>query len=304
MRLKNPGRPRNSGRAKRLAGRTNAFTLVELLVVIAVIAILAAILLPVLDKAKQRALGIQCLGNLRQIGTGLKMYCDDDSGLFPINLSGSDSDDVVNWVAGRMDYDSPGQNTNSALLIDPHHSQLSGYVKNPLLYRCPSDRSAQNPGLQGPPRVRSYALSGAIGSEDLTGIPRGGPNMDLQTYPPPAPASQWLVYTKENQMTGGLGPADIYTLADEHPDSINDGVFGNVMASSDSSTWVWYRDVPAKWHNNSCPFAFADGHSEIHRWPNPGLIPNVDYQGDLQGGSDDSDPDVQWLSAHTTIPAP
>jgi prepilin-type N-terminal cleavage/methylation domain-containing protein/prepilin-type processing-associated H-X9-DG protein len=304
MRPLKQGRSRKTGRAQRLTGLTAAFTLVELLVVIAVIAILAAILLPVLDRAKQKALGIQCLGNLRQIGTGLKMYCDDDAGLFPINLSGNDSDQVVNWVAGRMDYDDPDENTNSALLVDTHYSQLAMYVKNPAVYRCPSDRSTQNPGTQGPPRVRSYALSGAIGCEDLTGTARGGPSMDLQTFPPPAPASEWLVYTKENQMTGGLGPADIYTLVDEHPDSINDGVFGNVMASSDDSTWIWHRDVPAKWHNNSCTFVFADGHSEIHRWPNPGLIPNVDYQGGLQEGSDTADPDVQWVSAHTSIPAP
>ncbi|HUA66215.1 MAG TPA: prepilin-type N-terminal cleavage/methylation domain-containing protein [Alphaproteobacteria bacterium] len=287
-------------------GTTNnakAFTLIELLIVIAIIGILFAILLPVFDRAKQRALGIQCMANLRQIGTGMKMYCDDNHGYFPINLSeGLDGDRTNNWVAGMMDYGDPGENTNWAVLVDPRYSQLAAYVKHAVVYRCPSDRSTQKPGLLGPPRVRSYALSGAIGCRDLAGDPRGA--MDLQTYLPPAPASQWIVYTTENQMAGGLGPADIYTFVDEHPDSINDGVFGNVMASSDSSTWVWYQDVPAKWHNNSCPFAFADCHVEIHRWPNPGLIPDVTYQGGLDNGYDQTDPDVAWVSAHTSAPAP
>lgn len=292
--MRNPGREQNS--------QTHhvAFTLLELLVVIAIIAILAAILFPVLDKAKQKALGLQCLNNLHQIAMGFHMYCDDNHGFFPINLSGSDSDQTENWVAGRMDDSS--QNTNSAVLIDSRYSQLAVDVRNPALYKCPSDRSTQLPLLQGPPRVRSYALSGAIGCGDLTGTARTAG--DLQTYPPAPPATQWLVYAKENQMSGGLGPADIYTFVDEHPDSIDDGVFGNVMTSSDTSTWVWWQDVPAKWHNNACPFIFADGHSEMHRWPNPGLIPNVTYQYNLYNGSDTTDPDVQWVSAHATIPAP
>lgn len=286
----------------RMKNDVKAFTLIELLVVIAIIAILAAILLPVLNQAKQKGLGIQCMGNLRQIGTGLKMYCDDNHEFFPINRADSDNDETNNWVAGRMDYGDPDENTNSAVLIDPQYSQLAVYVKTPAVYRCPSDRSTQSPGLQGPPRVRSYALSCAIGCQDLAGDPRE--SMDLQTYLPPAPATQWLIYNRENQITGGLGPADLFTFVDEHPDSINDGVFGNVMASSDSSTWVWYQDVPAKWHNNSCPFAFADGHSEIHRWPNPNLIPDVNYQGFLLNGSDETDPDVRWVSSHTSVPAP
>lgn len=286
-----------------MTNHSKAFTLIELLVVIAIIAILAAILFPVLDRAKQKALGIQCMANLKQIEIGMKMYCDDNHSYFPINLSeGLDSAQTNNWVAGMVGYSDPHENTNWAALLDPRYSQLAAYVKNAAVYRCPSDHSTQYPGLQGPPRVRSYALSGAIGCRDMAGDPRGA--MDLQTYLPPAPASQWIVYTRENQMSAGLGPADIYTFVDEHPDSINDGVFGNVMTSSDSSTWVWYQDVPAKWHINSCPFAFADGHSEIHRWPNPGLIPDVNYQGGLENGSAETDPDVAWVSAHTSSPAP
>lgn len=67
----------------RLPDRVKGFTLIELLVVIAIIAILAALLLPALAQAKRRAYNVNCTSDLKQVGTCIQMFVDDQGGLLP-----------------------------------------------------------------------------------------------------------------------------------------------------------------------------------------------------------------------------
>ncbi|HEX8915676.1 MAG TPA: type II secretion system protein, partial [Humisphaera sp.] len=87
--------------APRAASR-RAFTLVELLVVIGIIALLMSILLPTLGRVREQANRVKCGSNLRQIGMAVVQYVQNENGYYPLPAtSGARGDDIVAWQSGR-----------------------------------------------------------------------------------------------------------------------------------------------------------------------------------------------------------
>ncbi|MDD5698575.1 MAG: type II secretion system protein [Victivallaceae bacterium] len=108
------------------------FTIIELLVVIGVIAILVSILLPALNRAREKARQIQCAGNLKQIGSAVALYVDDYSGWFPIS-----NDNGTIWAQAIAPY----------LSINFPVGVNSNYSKG--IFICPSDQTPQIVNVSG-----------------------------------------------------------------------------------------------------------------------------------------------------------
>ncbi len=252
------GDVRGSGRYSNQAGGVacrdrRAFTLLELLVVVAVIAIMAALLFPALSRAKGRAVGIACLNNTRQLAVGWALYADDHDGRLAYNLGGAGARKVasvrtnLNWVNSILDWStSNSDNTNTATLTE---ASLGAYVSRaPGVYRCPGDHvlSETQRAAGWSARVRSYSMNAMVG--DAGDLSQLGYNVNNPGY------VQFFKLATIQQ------PSQVFVFLDEHPDSINDGYFLN---KGDSYSWI---DLPASYHNGAAAFAFADGHSELHRW--------------------------------------
>jgi prepilin-type N-terminal cleavage/methylation domain-containing protein len=98
-----------------------AFTLVEMLVVITVIGVLAALLLPALGRAKESARATACLSNLRQVGTALQLYVQDNNNRLPVMYD------------ALISTNGPSTNTATIDIV------LTNYLGSPKILRCRSD---------------------------------------------------------------------------------------------------------------------------------------------------------------------
>ena len=83
-----------------------------------------------------------------------------------------------------------------------------------------------------------------------------------------------------------------------HPDFIGDGTFSFCMTPYIQKTT--FLQTPSKYHANQCPFTFIDGHVVLHKWNNPGYIPDIIYQTQTKGPS--GDPDLTWFYYHCSVP--
>ena len=117
--------------------KNHAFTLVELLVVIGIIAVLIAMLLPALNKARKAAINVQCLSNIRQIATAALMYAGENKGILPGALE--DSQHGISMMALRTTAsDTMGVGVPPAAV--PTGQGLlyqKGFLKTSALHRCP-----------------------------------------------------------------------------------------------------------------------------------------------------------------------
>lgn len=166
--------------------RMRAFTLVEILIVLTVIALLAGILLPVFSKARERARSVSCQNNLRQIGLGLSMYVQDNNRFYP-----QVGDLVTNcsWVEG-----------------------VKPYVKNMSSFECPAARFGKYvPGCPAPKPGDGY-VEYFSGSYLLNTFVDGPPIRDSRIR---VPSETILVTEGENPLAFNFVPASMQLNEEE-----------------------------------------------------------------------------------------
>lgn len=225
-----------------------AFTLVELLVVIGIIAILIAILIPALGKAKQQAQITVCMSNMKQLQTAWLSYANEYKG----NIVWAETDGEKNadgtpntnnkakrdgWVI-----DVPGDpafNTRAAV----EKGLLWRYAPAAETYRCPASTDLFN--------YRSYSIS-----THANGIPTiFYPDFYTSGYPagsPPPP-----IVTKINKLKN-----DRVVFVEEYDER---GYNGGSFLQFRGAQFIW-GDVPAFFHKKGTVMSFVDGHAEYKQW--------------------------------------
>lgn len=193
-----------------------AFTLIELLVVVAIIAILAAILLPSLGKARERARSIQCISNLRQVGLMMLSYVEDNNGTFvaavepprsPLHPTWS-----VTWAALLQALDYAGSGTdygNSFAAVFQCPVDTGGLQMGQSRFWYTYGYNAYglgDPGLSSPWFCKLSSISTPVETIMLADSTDGAGNGSARIYPPwtADQTTAWAVYKRHSQGTNIL----------------------------------------------------------------------------------------------------
>ncbi len=224
-----PALPRNSNVSR--PALCHGFTLIELLVTIAVIAILAALLLPGLAGAKKRVQTTACLNNLKQLQICWHLYAVDNHDQMPLNASveqngiwRSTPDSWIGSSSAPHDRDTKGIEQGLLYKYDIN--------RNVKLYRCAMDLST----VVGTtlPRTRTYSLNDELGN--------------------PEPSKMKKVGEVQH-------PSTMFAFLDENEDSNDDAHF--LVWAEPDDRWV---NMPTDRHNRGGTFSFVDGHAEFWKW--------------------------------------
>ena len=225
--------------------RSRAFTLIELLVVIAIIAILASMLLPALNQARERARTVKCTGNLKQIMSAVDFYRNDNHGYFPvINAGGASNVTDKRWWTNML-----------AVYLPPveWRSEEAGSVRYnaKCVWTCPSVKSEMCEGESWGAGYAPYSL---------------GPI----TWLNPQMSYGWGYNRGERTRLRGSASqvSKRIVLSDAMQFRVND--LPLTAAETRLRTHIdWLGNnvkQPANWHGDGANVSFADGHVEYHKW--------------------------------------
>jgi prepilin-type N-terminal cleavage/methylation domain-containing protein/prepilin-type processing-associated H-X9-DG protein len=237
------------GRGERMQ-RRKAFTLVELLVVIGIIALLIAILLPALNKAREQATKIKCQTNMRQLTQAVLSYVNEGSNYLPFaNWDGAISTPPTsppNYTYGWLytnydplrvgwggDIDGPWP-ANMPPIDGVETGVLWPYLKILGVYHCPAD--SDDSRWQGSERLSSYLMNGSMYAfGNTTALPKGLSGLRITQFQFP---DQCILFWEDaNNFNDASSFPDEGTLATRHYEGANVTYLDGHCDWMDLATW-------------------------------------------------------------------
>jgi prepilin-type N-terminal cleavage/methylation domain-containing protein/prepilin-type processing-associated H-X9-DG protein len=203
--------------------KQGGFTLVEVLITIAVISILAMFLFPAINRAREGARRVSCLNNMRQLSMAFNLYATDNDRRLPLTVDG---DNGVN-IGSAWNYYTVFDGTGRASAFDMTKGSLFSYLKNPAIYICPSD------GI-GEYSLNSYAVNGCAFSDTEIDARKAGKRMTKFRD-----TAKWMLLSEESSTTDTLNT------------STDDGYLSLPSAN-----------VTTTRHGGGSVTAFMDGHAK------------------------------------------
>lgn len=186
----------------------NGFTLIELLIVIAIIAILAALLLPTIERARAKARRVQCVNHLREMGLAFQMFAHDHNSEFPMKVSTNSG--------GSREFVTAGNRVEGDLHFAFRHFQpLSNYLGDARILACPVDRRCVPTNFAALSNESiSYFINVEARPGDTDSILAGDRNLDMTRIPSGSNLTLW--WTGEmHRLVGNV------LFGDGHVDQLN-----------------------------------------------------------------------------------